>query len=175
MTHYAFKFLGRCISASLLCAALSSVATAGSYDGAFSKTKYTVLTADINGDGRDDVMLLASKQFAMIPLDELTIPIAFPAPGPTFILVSNAAGYYTLVPNPDQASIKNPAWRPSSQKLTFTGPYGPYADAMNITAINGSQASFAIAMSTSTGLLELRTMTPPSGALPDTPYELICP
>lgn len=145
-----------------LLACLANPANAGTYDGAMGSTSYAVWTGDINGDGQNDVMLIAAKRFTFIPVDDdLIIPILTASRSPTFVLMSNSYGNYTLIANPDDALLHDGAWLRGAQTLTFSGASGSFADSVTIQAANNYQASFVVAMSATSGQLQLTSTTAP--------------
>lgn len=152
---------------------LAVPAHAGTYDGAMGKTSYVLKSGDVNGDGQMDYLVKASPKIVMIPLDDdLTIPIAIPAPSPTFVLLSGAGGAFTLLANPPAATLNHAAWASTTSTLTFSGAQGGYADTVSIKAQGSEQAIFVIAMSAADGQLQLTASNLPTTASNDAPVAI---
>lgn len=159
--HFACQLVVRSVALYFLASA--QVAYAGSYTDAMKKTQYRVSTGDFNGDGQNDILLVAMpKLMAMIPIDDdLAVPLVGPAPSPSFALLSTSFGKYILEVNPGSATLGSSAWKSAAQQVVITGADGEYADTMTIAAGADYQASFKIGMSGS-GNLVLISTTPPA-------------
>jgi hypothetical protein len=77
---------------------------------ALRRGSYTLLSGDVNSDGIPDILARAKPNVVPIDLDGLSIPIVFYV-SPTFALLSQPGGNYSLLANPS-ASIRNhTAWQ----------------------------------------------------------------
>jgi hypothetical protein len=151
----------RCGVAALVLAATAVPASAGTYDGAMGRTNYVVMSADINGDGQNDVLFKALPKFILIPFDDdLVIPIRIAPPSPSFALISTAYGQYTLVANPDAQTLARTEWKPATQQVTYYGAAATFAASVAIRATSNDQASFVISM-TMAGQLQISSITAP--------------
>jgi RHS repeat-associated protein len=142
----------RCLQRSIvwLLAALPIAASAGTYDGAMGRTNYVAQSYDVNGDGREDVLLKALPVIVPIPLDDdLNVPVPVPAPAPSFLLLSNSSGGYTLVTNPDAATL-NLAWSGGAYQVAH-----PDANTLDVNATTADQPSFVVVMQSDSGALSL--------------------
>lgn len=74
---------------------LTSLAVAGEYQG--FEDKYEVQRGDLNGDGRLDLHLTYKPDVALIPFDDLIIPIASPPTVNDFVLQQNTSGGFDLI------------------------------------------------------------------------------
>src|SRR5688572_23734461 len=83
----------------LLALFASATASAVGFDD-----RYTVRTGDLNNDGRTDLYLKHNPRMAMIPLDDLIVPIPLPGDVGEFVLQQNAAGNFDLVSTLGQAA-----------------------------------------------------------------------
>lgn len=145
----------------LACA--STPALGGTYDGNLGRTRYVLLTGDINNDGQNDVLMKAMPSVVFIPLDdELSVPITTAPASPSFALVSTAYGAYTLVTNPDAATMARVEWKAGTQQVTFYGAEGEFAGSVAIKAVSGEQASFVVSMAAASGQLQISSITPPA-------------
>jgi len=106
------------------------------YADALRRAEYQISLADLNGDGRDDLLLLAKRVIVILPLDDdLLIPLALPPPSPTFILWSQSDGTYTMDSTPASSTITHPAWQLTSDyALVFGDILGNGIGAMLISA-----------------------------------------
>lgn len=134
-------------------------AHASSFDGAMGKTDYKVFVGDVNGDGRQDILVKAVPKIVMIPIDDdFNVPIPISGPSPSFVLLSGAAGTYTLSSNPNAQTLAF-AWVQSSYQLTFGGPSGAAADSVQLTSPTLDLPSFVVTMAGDTGQLQLSSYT----------------
>ncbi|MES2318074.1 MAG: hypothetical protein V4631_11335 [Pseudomonadota bacterium] len=164
---------GSACLAAMLCSIIATPAKAGTYDGAMGRSKYVVVTGDVNGDGQNDILFkAAAAKLVMIPLDDdLMVPILIASPSPSFALISTSYGVYSLVLNPGAEIISAAAWQPATQQITYSGVTGSYADSATITAVSNEQASFLVAMMLD-GRIQIISTTAPAvntGAQPAPP------
>ncbi len=159
--------------AALSCLALTFSLNAVAADGSLGQTKYVVFTGDINADGQNDVLMKAMPSLLMVPFDDIDIPLAISPRTPTFALVSTSYGNYTLVVNPDAATVGRAPWVPGSQVISYFGAEGDMSGSMSIRAATGEQASFVVSMLAAGGTLRLSSVVapainnpPPGGTLP---------
>ena len=120
---------------------LLSTAAAGAHaqngNDMLKNTSYKVSVGDVNGDGREDILMKAVPRMLMIPLeDDLTIPIAIPAKTPSFALMSDAYWGYVLVPNPD-AQLLQSNWSAANSGTLQFGVNGQHADTVRIQSASG--------------------------------------
>lgn len=154
--------LALAIALVLLSAGVTRPAQAGAYDGSLSRTRYIVLTGDINNDGQNDVLMKAVPTMVMVPMDDdFSFPLVVAPASASFALVSTAYGAYTLVTNPDAATIGRAEWKAGTQQVTFYGAEGDLAGSVSIRAASAEQASFVVSMSASSGQLQISSITPP--------------
>lgn len=123
----------------------SALASAqGAYANAMSRAKYTVYTADINGDGDIDFLLKAAPRIVLIGIDEpVTIPLR--PTSPTFVALSTSSGSYTIDAAPSPSLVSNAAWQTGTHQLTFGDFSGSGTDGVVIQAKQASAASLSIA------------------------------
>lgn len=139
----------KCVLAGGL-AAMTLSANAATYDGAMVRTKYVLWTGDVNLDGMNDVLMKAVPGLVTVPLDDdLIIPISIAPPSPTFALISNQYGNYSLVTAPDFATVSSTAWKEGTQRVAFYGASSSQSGSVSIIGSSPDQASFVIAMSAS--------------------------
>lgn len=142
-------------------AAPASIAVAGTNDGALGRTRYVQSAGDINGDGLSDVLMKAMPSVLMLPLeDDLNVPVSIAPPSPTFALLSNPYGQYSLVTDPDAGVIANGAWKAGTQTITFSGASGDLAGSVSISAVAANQTSFVVSMASS-GKLQIANVSLP--------------
>ncbi len=144
-------------------AGISLSAMAANGDGAMARSSYVVVTGDINGDGQNDILFIAARpKIVMIPFDDdLMLPISVPSPSPSFALISNSYGHYTLVLNPGTDITSAAIWKSATQRIVYSGPTGAYLDSATITATSNEQASFVVAM-LADGSLQITGITAPA-------------
>lgn len=134
----------------LVAAAVRSQSIPPQYLFALQRSQYEVLSGDVNLDGYPDVLAKARKRFVMIDFD-IPIPIPLKPYSPTFALLSDSGGTYTLVANPGQSLIGSSVWQPASHDLVFGDVLGTGNNAMLLRARTAGVPSFVIATSSSTG------------------------
>lgn len=144
------------------CGALTASFSAVAAEGSLGTTRYVVSTGDINADGQNDVLMKAVPSLIIVPLDDIDIPLAIPPRTPTFALVSTSYGNYTLVVNPDAATVGRAAWVPGTQVISFFGAEGDMSGSVSIRGSTGEQASFVVSMLAVDGTLRLSSVTPPT-------------
>lgn len=133
-------------------------ANAQTYNGVIGKTKYVVLKGDVNGDGVEDVFMKAVPTNLVLPLDDdFNIPLSIPAPGPSFVIMSEVGGYQVVV-NPDP-SVLSFAWGVSTYSYQFSSSADGSSNTILISSNDGSGKSFAVAMSPNTGNLSFVEQT----------------
>jgi RHS repeat-associated protein len=147
--------LARCIQFSVCSLLLSTFATgalAQGSTGTLKNTSYNMSVGDVNGDGREDILMKAVPRIVPIPLDDdLTIPLAIPPKVPSFALMSDAYWGYVLVPNPD-AQLLQSNWSAANSSALQFGASGQHADTVRIT---GALGEFVVALSDVSNQLSL--------------------
>ena len=131
----------------------TSAAQASTYNRALSNSSYKSFAGDVNGDGRPDVLLRAEARIIIIPFDDdLSIPIRVAPKSPTFVLMSNAEGAYSLTVNPGDSIVNNSAWQINSHDLIFGDVLGTGIGSMLIRGRTQGMPSFVVATSAANGL-----------------------
>lgn len=106
---------------------------------------YKVYSADINGDGKPDILMSSDPVMITLSIDDdLDIPL--PIPGPSFTLMSGAGNSYTLVRTTDESVLKNPAWRSGDFMLISSNTAQNTDGPVLIRANAANQTSFTISL-----------------------------
>ncbi len=138
-----------------LAMSLAMPAHAASYVGALGKARYSVLSGDVNGDGKPDLLVKAQPTALMIPLDDdLLIPIMVAPTSPTYVLLSSVSGNYTLAA-PSTPMLAYGGWTPANYAVSFSGVAGAYAGSMTLTSALVAQPNFVVSMTADSGQLHL--------------------
>lgn len=121
---------------------------AADYGNALSQSAYSVFSADINGDGRADLLLKATVQMIPVHLDEESV-VNIPVPPlvASFVLLSSASGSYRLDPTPSEATVNNSAWQSNAAVLSFGRLHGSGPVSMLIQGAGAGAPSFTVAVS----------------------------
>lgn len=119
------------------------------YANALQLTEYVVLTANYNGDAYPDVLVKAVPKIVGISLDDLFIPIPLKTSSPTFALLSDSNGSYSLMANPPAALVNSPLWQAGSHDLVYGDVIGNGSNALLLRARNSGGPSFVIVTSPS--------------------------
>jgi hypothetical protein len=144
----------------LFCSVLP--AHAGPEGNVMSRSRFQVSAGDVNGDGRLDVLLRPTPIVINLPMgDDVELPLVIPPPIPTFVILSQADGGYSLNANPDQQLQSNPRWAADLYELVFGDVLGDGSGAVLIKARSSDAPSFMVALSAATGGLRLiQQLTP---------------
>ena len=135
---------------------IPGMAQAGIYDGAMRSTDYRVFSGDVNGDGREDILIKAHSRLVMLPFDDdLIIPLNIKPRSPSFMLLSSANGFYELVADPDTAQLAFAGWTAANYSLVFGDAQGADAGSVSIKDSAIGQGDFVVAMSAASGQLAL--------------------
>ena len=135
---------------------IPGMAQAGTYDGAMRSTDYRVFSGDVNGDGREDILVKAHSRLVMLPFDDdLIIPLNIKPRSPSFMLLSSANGSYELVADPDTAQLAFAGWTAANYSLVFGDAQGADAGSVSIKGSAIGQGDFVVAMSAASGQLTL--------------------
>jgi hypothetical protein len=139
-------------------ASVCAMAQSPSGSTAFVRSGFTVFSGDVNGDGYTDILVKAKRQVVIIPIDDLSIPIAIPTPVKSFVIVSDGNGHYSLSTNPNSAILNASVWQAGTYDLRLGDILGNGAGGAIIEARNAGSPSFSVAISS--GLPQLiQTLT----------------
>ncbi|HEY8102387.1 MAG TPA: hypothetical protein VIF82_16735 [Burkholderiaceae bacterium] len=149
------RAIGSCLMAFALLATIYP-AHASPYDNAMTRTVYHVFSGDVNGDGTPDILVKADFKIIMLPLDDDGLfPLPIPAPSPTFVLLSQSDGSYVLTAKPDASIVNSAVWQANSHDVIVGDVLGNGAGSILVKTRTPGQPSFVVAMSSSTGALQL--------------------
>jgi hypothetical protein len=125
----------------------SGVHAASDNTQALSRSSYRVFYGDVNHDGTVDMLLTATPKIIAVPADDDLQIIAVPAPGSTFIVVSNKWLRFKLIADPPVEQIQSDVWRSKAVTPIFGDLQGNGIAAMLIKANEAGAPSFTITVS----------------------------
>lgn len=139
--------------------ALASSAVASSqvpprYVDALRRGNYEIFSGDVNSDGHVDILAKARPTIVPISLDDLIVPIPI-FPSPTFAILSDASGSYSLIVNPSPSIRNSSVWQANTHDLAYGDVLGNGAGGMVIHARSANGVSFTIGTSVSNGQPQL--------------------
>jgi len=140
----AFKVILRIAIGAFGVLAIPSLGFAQTPSDIFGRAEYDIRSGDVNSDGYIDILANARMKFAMIGLDDLTIPIRVPSTVATFAIISDSTGNYSLTTDVSAALLANPAWRLGTHDLRFGDILGNGAGGAIIEARNAGDPSFSV-------------------------------
>ncbi|SHG73081.1 hypothetical protein [Massilia sp. CF038] len=146
---------GVLLGITLLACQIGITAQAASFANAVSRTRYEVLSGDVNQDGIADILVRARPAIVMLNLDDTQVPLPITPPSPTFVLLSGAGGTFTLVSKPGADITGSGIWQAGTHRVVYGDVLGTGAGALLIKAENSSASSFVVAMAADTGALRL--------------------
>jgi hypothetical protein len=154
--HVEFRML---LSTVALLASTTFVAFSAHANG-LARSNYRSFSGDVNGDGRTDILLKAVSTTVLIPLDDLTFPVIVKPENPSFSIISNASGAYSLIANPDEGTLNSTTWQAGSYGLVYGDVLGNGLGSVLIKASATNAPSFVVAITASSGIQLLQTLTP---------------
>jgi hypothetical protein len=116
--------------------------------------QYSVFMGDVNGDGYPDYLVKAKIRIAMIDYD-VPFPVPLKPPSPTFVLLSNSGGAYSLDSNPTSTVVNSTSWQPESYEMIFGDVQGIGNNSLLLQNRTAGAPSFLIAISAATGAPQL--------------------
>ena len=125
------------------------------YANLLQRADYRFFSGDINGDGHIDVLAKSKLRIVMIDFDP-AIPIVLKSPSPTFMLLSDSSGQYSLITSPPAATVASAIWRPNSHELSFGDVDGTGSVALLARARVAGEPSFVVVTSATNGMPLLR-------------------
>lgn len=126
----------------------ASVVQASPYNRALQSGFYKSFAADINDDGAPDALLKSNVRMVTIPIDDdLLIPLRLSPKSPTFVLLSNTDGTYSLITNPGDSIVNSEAWNVNSHDLVYGDVLGSGIGSMLIRGRTQGMPSFVVATS----------------------------
>jgi RHS repeat-associated protein len=128
-------------------------------NGALGRTHYTAMSGDINGDGQEDILLVASPTNIMLNLDDdFQFPLSVPAQAPSFVILSGANGTHSIQASPD-TSVFEYSWQAGNYKVDVVNSQNGTSNTISVTGITAGKESFTVVMSPESNSLSLSEQT----------------
>jgi hypothetical protein len=115
---------------------------------ALERAGYQVFSGHFNGDSYIDILVRAKPKIVPIAIDDLAVPIAIFA-SPTFALLSDGAGSYSLVVRPSASITSSSVWQANTHSVAYADFLGNGVTGIMIRSVVAGGVSFTVTSSPS--------------------------